>query len=204
MCATKVSVKKRSVKTPAADKPAKPRARRPCKSELLAEAAELLARIELAEEACQEARAAIEVRKEAYRTARSAYADRVEELRTLCRARKEEHPLFDQPAKKKGATKVADKKAADTKTADVQTNGNEPWRALPLAELKLSKRVTNALVDAGLTTIDELVRHMEKQGEWWAKQIKGLGEKGSETVCDALAAFWGDHPEYCTPATTTT
>jgi hypothetical protein len=66
-----------------------------------------------------------------------------------------------------------------------------------VAELKVGDRALKALEDAGFSTLGKLSDHMRDQASFWAKEIKGLGEKGAEEVCDRFADFWNAHPEYC-------
>jgi hypothetical protein len=176
MCAKKASSKK----------PTKPKAKKPCKSELLEEADELLKRIEKAESECQKARTDADIRKEAYRTARAFFGERVEKLRTLCRARKEKHPLFE----------AAEQPADVAATPEVKPIDKDAWRSLPLANLELPAKVEQSILDFGLSTLGALSDHVADQGLWWAKEIKGLGEKGNDAVCDSFVVFWNTHPEY--------
>jgi hypothetical protein len=63
--------------------------------------------------------------------------------------------------------------------------------------LALSPKIEKAILDAGFNTLGALRTHMNDQGLWWPKSIKGLGDKGQDAVCDAFMAFWAAHPEYC-------
>jgi hypothetical protein len=146
-------------------------------SDELEEAAELLQRIEAAEAKCQQARTNADACKEEYKSAKAAYGERVEALRKLCRARSEDLPLLN---------------SSDAGASD----GRDGWKPRPIADLKLSAKLTQKIIDAGHLTIGALSKHIEEQGEWWPKNIKGLGEKGREKVLEAYVAFWADHPEY--------
>jgi chromosome segregation ATPase len=111
MVATATKPKKAGKKHKA---PKKPKA---TKSELLEEAADLLKRIEKAEERCQEALRTMQDLKDQYKEAKERYNGAVSDLRRLARARKEKLPLFDQAAKT--AAKPAD---ASTDPAAIATD----------------------------------------------------------------------------------
>jgi len=81
--------------------------------------------------------------------------------------------------------------AADT-TADP-----EAWRAETIDGLDLGNRSRNALVKAGLETMGDLADWMQAKGDFWAKDIKGLGGKSAGEIADAMVDFWAAHPEYC-------
>lgn len=139
------------------------------------EAEDLLAKIEAAEVRCQASAAEVETAKEALKSAKALYDGDVETLRRLARVRKERHPLFD------GASELPP--------------DPEVWRNWPLAELALPARVYAALVEKA-DTLGKLTDLMNAHGQWWHREVKGFGEKAAETVADAFAAFWREHPEF--------
>ena len=138
------------------------------------EAAEVPENIRLAEIGCQGAEAELVAAKEAHAEAKREYDRQVLHLRALCREQDKEYPLLD---------------AAVRKVTE--------WRSAPLLNLNLSAKVEKPILDFGLTTLGALQEHMNDQGGFWAKQIKGLGEKGAEEVSGAFVRFWADHPEFC-------
>ena len=167
----------------------KPETKKPPEQEKLVEAEHILTRAEKKEAEVSESRVEWEIRKDECKTAKAAYQERLEELRRLIRARKEKHPLFDKAGKK-----VAKKDGDQPLLAD---GANADWKARPLADLLLPERYTLAIGDAGYTTLGKLSAHMADQGEWWAKEIKGLGEKGRDETLEAFQDFWKRHPECC-------
>jgi uncharacterized protein (UPF0335 family) len=188
-----MSAKKATGKKPA--KVRKPRPKKKTKAERMTEAEDLLQRIEAAEVACEETQCRMSEIKQEYKEAKEAHGFNVTELRRLCRARKEKLPLFD-------AAKQQELPKAGETSADVPDENRpidkDAWKSLPVGDLKLPAKIAKAIVDAGHTTIGSLSVHMADQGDWWAKQIKGIGEKARDEVCDAFADFWKEHPEYCT------
>lgn len=183
---------------------------RQTKGELLDEAADLLSRIEDAEVECQKARLAVDDAKEAYKTSKGLYANAVEELRKLARARRQKLPLFDAAGKKAEEEKKA--KASEQATpllpaAEGDTAGNgqaqplapEAWRTVRIAELSLKPATESKLLAKDLDTLGALSDWMQKKGEFWAKDVPGIGEKAATDIADAFAAFWATHPECCQP-----
>lgn len=72
----------------------------------------------------------------------------------------------------------------------------DDWKILALAELDLPAGIVDTLTDAGFATLGELSDRMDHDS-WW-QLVDGIGEKSAEKVADAFAAFWANHPEYCT------
>lgn len=142
--------------------------------EALHEAAELLERIEAAEERCRTAHSAWSTARERAKQAKASYDAAVGELQRLCRARKEPMPLFAQPS------------------------ASDAWRELDIEELGLPDRIDTALRDADLETLGELSDLMAA-GVWWHHELKGIGEKAAEQIADGFTEFWSRHPEYAQP-----
>lgn len=142
--------------------------------EALHEAAELLERIEAAEERCRRTHGEWIAARDRAKNAKLIYDTAVGELQRLCRARKEPMPLFEQPAE-----------------ADA-------WRDLDIEEFGLPAKIDAALRNAGLETIGKLSDRMNT-GVWWHHELKGIGEKASEQIGDLFAEFWSRHPEYAQP-----
>jgi hypothetical protein len=94
------------------------------------------------------------------------------------RARPEaKRPTFDGPAKA-GTT-------------------NDAWKDLPLSSAGINGKVGTLLAEAGHDTLGRLAKLMGDHGQWWPKEVKGIGEAGATEVADRFAAFWSEHPEYC-------
>jgi hypothetical protein len=180
-------------------KPAAAKKKVPTKAHLseLEEAAELLTRIEEAEEECQEARLAVDDAREGYKLAKQNYAHRVDELRRLVRARKEEHPLFDMGAKQTAAQGTDSGAAASQPSANntppaAAVNGKaKAWRYLEVDALReADKRITEkhlkALRASKFETLGELADMMDRRETFWHQEVKGIGKDGKAPIEDAL------------------
>jgi hypothetical protein len=148
-------------------------AKKPTKDEQLAEAAELLARIERAEKACQDYAAQMQIQKEEYKLSKEAYGNAVVELRRLCRMRSEKHPLFDQ------AKKPEEKQAAGADTTH-HSPLTSPAEALPEGAVK---RVRVRLVK-------ELDVFDEKRGPG---EIDAFEDKDGGVFLSAPVTYTGQH-----------
>ncbi|MBN2579129.1 MAG: hypothetical protein JXB10_09075 [Pirellulales bacterium] len=80
----------------------------------------------------------------------------------------------------------------DKKTPD--TNG---WRKVRIDSIGLSTRYRKAFEEAGIKTLGKASDIQQKHGDFWQREISGLGDKGREEYEDRMATFWGEHPEYC-------
>jgi hypothetical protein len=74
---------------------------------------------------------------------------------------------------------------------------NKAWQDLPLSSAGIDGHVGVLLAEAGHDTLGRLAKLMGDHGQWWNKEVKGIGEAGATEVADLFAAFWADHPEYC-------
>lgn len=74
---------------------------------------------------------------------------------------------------------------------------NEAWRDLPLSSAGIDGKVGVLLAEAGHDTLGRLAKLMQEHGQWWNKEVKGIGEAGATEVADQFAQFWKEHPEYC-------
>jgi hypothetical protein len=74
---------------------------------------------------------------------------------------------------------------------------NEAWRDLPLSAAGINGKVGVLLAEAGHDTLGRLSKLMQEHGQWWNKEVKGIGEAGATEVADRFAQFWSEHPEYC-------
>ena len=270
-------------KKPTTKKTKTPKAAKPRKVTLLSteldplrEADSILTDVEKAETECERRALRVELAKEDYTSARVAYKDAVVELRKLCRARKESHPLFQQPAKSEtsltidakvvkksppvtlpmvtiagqteihgltvgaslpvylvkpggiivtspdgNATAITDEEyTADEPTAALiaeardagllsddgkwarfvagkQAPPKQDWQALPLDAAKINGRGGKLLTEAGYETLGAVAKLMKDHGQWWNKEVKGIGEETAAEIADRFAEFWAAHPEYC-------
>ena len=187
MCAKKASAKKPKA------------AKKPTKTEQLQEAAELLERIEKAEKECETALLEWDRRRAAAKSAKEVYGNAVEQLRKLCRARSEEHPLFDPPKDKKTAAedKPADQPLLDAaeKHADAKPAGTDTeWKNLSLAVAGFNEKQTDALEAADIRTLGELQDAMNRHGLYWAKNVGVSGrlrQKIEDVFNEYLMRFAG-------------
>ncbi len=188
-----------------AERPAKKKAsaakkKTPTKAELsaLEEAAELLGKIEEAEEACQQSRLDMDDAKESYKLAKQNYGHHVDELRRLVRARKEEHPLFDQPKQTvidveskptaEGQAAITGPSAPDKPAVNGKANA---WRYLEVDRLKeadarITEKHLKALRASKYETLGELADMMDRRETFWHKEVKGIGKDGKQPIEDAL------------------
>lgn len=187
------------------EKPRKPKKVHLWDTELepLREADGLLKQIEVAEVDAAERSLRVELVREELGNAKTAYKDAVAQLRKLCRARKEKHPLFDhapKPAELEKEPPKADGLPEIQPTLDEPAKAgttNEAWKELPLSAAGINGKVGVLLAEAGHDTLGRLAKLMQDHGQWWNKEVKGIGESGAAEVADRFAAFWSEHPEYC-------
>lgn len=116
-----------------------------------------------------------------------------------------EHPtLFSRQAVKPA------EKADDAETAATAGNAtqnipdpipapeDDAWKAVTIEALGITtKRVLTALhnhIPNPITTHGELAAWQEKKTQYWATDIKGLGDKGREEIENAQANYWIANP----------
>ena len=73
----------------------------------------------------------------------------------------------------------------------------DDWKRLPLEDAGINGNIGRLLVEAGHDTLGKLAQLMNVHGQWWPKEVKGIGEGGATEVADRFADFWAKHPEYC-------
>ena len=184
-------------------KPEEPIMMLPSELEPLNEAADLLKRIEKQEAECGKLATEMEIMRDAFKQLKGAYASATITLRSLCRARREKMPLFDQQlaAKSVEVGPVVNDTPIETAPGSHTTAAHnftkDAWRDLPLAVAGINGSVGRLLEEAGHDTLGEVSKLMNDQGQWWNKEVKGIGEAGANEVADRFAAFWAEHPEFC-------
>jgi len=68
--------------------------------------------------------------------------------------------------------------------------------AKELAVLGLSESIVGKLNEAHIFTLGELQKRMTSAGEWWAKDIPGIGGERAGTIADAYnECVWGVNPQ---------
>jgi hypothetical protein len=70
---------------------------------------------------------------------------------------------------------------------------DDSWREVPIFEAlgsSLGKRANDALENAGIDTMGKFADFQAKHGEWWSKELKGIGPETVTKLCDAAERFW--------------
>lgn len=88
---------------------------------------------------------------------------------------------------------VAGKQAS----AEIKPGRWEEWQALPLDAAKINGKGGKLLSEAGYETLGAVAKLMHDHGQWWNKEVKGIGEETAAEIADRFAGFWAAHPEYC-------
>jgi len=87
---------------------------------------------------------------------------------------------------------------------------NEPeialWMDVPLAHLfepGIPDRYLTALADnePPILTLGDLTNWQSEKGDFWVKDVKGLGEGGQVAIDEATAGYWEHHPQTQEPVT---
>lgn len=74
---------------------------------------------------------------------------------------------------------------------------NDGWKALPLDAAGINGRGGKLLTEAGHDTLGKVAKLMRDHGQWWNKEVRGIGEETAAEIADRFADFWRDHPEHC-------
>lgn len=69
------------------------------------------------------------------------------------------------------------------------------WTLVRLDTLPFKPRVLKALEKASITTMGELADFTALKGQWWWKDITGVGEAASQEIEDITAKFWAANPQ---------
>ena len=128
-------------------------------------------------------------------SAKKEYENATLDLRQLIRKGPERLPLFDGVGSTQTAAKPADA------TPDAPQGGEkfdpEGWRAVSLSDVGLSKKICAALEKhhPSVTTLGEF-QQLAAKGEWWHRDVKGIGQSAVDEISDCMEAFWKKHPEF--------
>lgn len=157
-------------------------------------------KIEKAERYVTECEEEWEAAKKEANEAKKSFDDAVEKLRKIIRWNSEPAPLFDQKAPQ------AVKKQAENITEAIPATPTPPdddsWKSVTLEGLGIkSSRVLKALHEHNppITTFGELSDWQNAKGDFWAKDIKGIGAEGRKEIEDAQFAYWNAHPRASSP-----
>jgi hypothetical protein len=136
---------------------------------------------EMAKE-CDRLRGLEDRAKENLAQRRKAKESQIEELMNFVRGA--EAPLFDAAAGEDGD----DAKPAKPAPA------KGPWEKVELSQIdgmpKAALRAFNKVTPDPLVTMKDLQEFQAKHGEFWAKDLKGVGPKARQEIEDCLEAFW--------------
>lgn len=69
------------------------------------------------------------------------------------------------------------------------------WTLVPLDTLPLKPRVLKALAKADLTTMGRLADFTALKGQWWWKDIPGVGEAAAAEIEEITMKFWAANPD---------
>lgn len=69
------------------------------------------------------------------------------------------------------------------------------WTLVKLDTLPFKPRVLKAMAKAEITTMGELADFTALKGQWWWKDIPGVGEAAAQEIEDITARFWAANPQ---------
>lgn len=69
------------------------------------------------------------------------------------------------------------------------------WTLVKLDTLPFKPRVLKAMAKAEITTMGELADFTTLKGQWWWKDIPGVGEAAAQEIEDITAKFWSANPQ---------
>jgi hypothetical protein len=69
------------------------------------------------------------------------------------------------------------------------------WTEVKLDTLPFKPRVLKALIKAELTTMGKLADFTALKGEWWWRDIPGIGATAAEEIEEITAKFWAANPQ---------
>lgn len=69
------------------------------------------------------------------------------------------------------------------------------WTLVKLDTLPFKPRILKALEKASITSMGELADFTALKGEWWWKDIPGVGEAAAQEIEDITAKFWAANPQ---------
>lgn len=78
--------------------------------------------------------------------------------------------------------------------ADKPAAAPDAWKAASIDALNLGPALTELLKQRAINTLGDLSAVMEKGGQDWYKELRGVGVGKAEKISDALAQYWKDHP----------
>jgi hypothetical protein len=119
-----------------------------------------------------------------------------DELATIAQGKNSER-LFPVAGEVKADS--AEPKANSAAPSAPSTESQDSWKSVRIDTLtpKLAAGKLKALAenDPPILTVEDLAEWQAGRGVWWAKDIKGLGDKGQEQLALALESFWASRPK---------
>lgn len=84
----------------------------------------------------------------------------------------------------------------------VTAEGGEVWRSLPIDELlklvnrpQAAKALRENCEQLGLATIGRFSDWMAMQGDYWHRNLEGIGDSAADSIDNAWSQFWSVHAE---------
>jgi hypothetical protein len=90
----------------------------------------------------------------------------------------------------------ADENAKAEGNAEPKNGAANPdaWKKVKLDSLGLKARTLKALEANNIKTLGQLTQLQKDQGEWWVREVKGLGETGSADLSECCERYWKENP----------
>lgn len=120
-----------------------------------------------------------------------------QELRDIRDQLRTNEPLTQAESVTQAASFAEPIESAEPQMQDAAAD-ERSWRAWPLESLTsmgLQPRALKAMAGAGLETVGQLSDWQSKHGDFWIKEIKGMGKKVGDNVADVMERFWRERPD---------
>jgi|GEM_PF-1666211 len=75
--------------------------------------------------------------------------------------------------------------------------GDSDWKAVELADLTdphIKVGILKVLAENGIYTMGQLAEWQAEKGDFWAKDLKGVGKAACDSISDATDAYWTRNP----------
>lgn len=134
----------------------------------------------------KERRGKVESNRQALKSSKEMLAASVNELERITweHNHPEAFPLFKDQAN--------GKHEPEKPAVVVGPPADDAWKAIPIGEAlpDLPKKVYIAFEKNNITTMGEFSEYQAKKGEWWAKDLNGVGPETATKIADAAEKFW--------------
>ena len=148
---------------------------------------ELVAKIQAAELETQAAETDYLAAKETAKECKDILEGKIAGLRSLVRkldAAEKPMPLLDGLDKPAG-------------TNGQPAASNDGWRGLCIDTLALPETILESMRQKGIETLGGFANFQRDRGEFWAKDLKGVGPAKATKITEAWEEFWKANPQYC-------